>query len=142
MPDDAVITPIPINEDISSLSAILLNDDYYYFLRDGVRRIDDFPILDELHIIPFKAKAWLDLSERRGKGESVDSGDINKHRRDIYRLSDMVTSGYKFNLPETIAQDMRVFLAAAQELLNNTPRKAREAEMNRIEKIKTFFGLN
>ena len=38
LPDDASITPIPISEDISSLSAILLNDQYYAFLRDGVRR--------------------------------------------------------------------------------------------------------
>lgn len=29
LPEDAVLTPLPIDEDISSLSAILLDDDYY-----------------------------------------------------------------------------------------------------------------
>ena len=31
LPEDAVLTPLPIDEDISSLSAILLDDDYYEF---------------------------------------------------------------------------------------------------------------
>ena len=31
LPDDAVLTPLPMDEDISSLSAILLDDDYYDF---------------------------------------------------------------------------------------------------------------
>ena len=35
LPSDAVLTPVPIDEEISSLSAILLNDDYYSFLRSG-----------------------------------------------------------------------------------------------------------
>jgi hypothetical protein len=35
LPPDAVLTPIPIDEEISSLSAILLNDDYYNFLLSG-----------------------------------------------------------------------------------------------------------
>jgi len=101
LPDDVKISPIPISDDVSSLSAILLDDDYYIFLREGVRKIDDFPILDELYMIPFKAKAWLDLIERRGQGESIDRSDINKHRRDIYRLSDLISDGFKFVLPES-----------------------------------------
>jgi len=141
LPDDALIAPIPISEDISSLSAILLNDQYYRFLLDGVRKIEGFPVLDELFMIPFKAKAWLDLSERRNRGERIDRNDINKHRRDIYRLSDMTSSGYKFELPESIAKDMRVYIKAVQELLNNSPHKEREANMVRIEKISTFYNL-
>ena len=141
LPSNAVITPIPISEEISSLSAILLDDRYYYFLRDGVRKIDNFPVLDELHMIPFKAKAWLDLTERRSNGESIHRNDINKHRRDIFRLSDMVSSGYKFTLPETIAHDMRAYLSAIQELVSNMPLKERKADIGRIEKITTFFAL-
>ena len=30
-PDDAHITPIPVDDDLSSLSAILMDDDYYYY---------------------------------------------------------------------------------------------------------------
>jgi hypothetical protein len=46
LPDEAVLTPLPTPDDISSLSAILLNDGYYNFLKSGVRVIDGLPILD------------------------------------------------------------------------------------------------
>ncbi len=35
LPVSAKLTPLPIDEDISSLSAILLDDNYYSFLRSG-----------------------------------------------------------------------------------------------------------
>ena len=141
LPDGANITPIPISEDISSLSAILLNDHYYHFLREGVRKIDGFPVLDELYMIPFKAKAWLDMTERRGRGESIDRNDINKHRRDIYRLSGLISGGYKFSLPASIEKDMNAYIAAVKELMDNSPPKARKEEKERIEKIAVLFGL-
>ena len=141
LPTDAVITPIPISDDVSSLSAILLNDDYYHFLKGGVRVIDDLPVLDELRMIPFKAKAWLDLSERKNRIGDVDSNDIRKHKRDIYRMTDIIGEGYKFTLPGAVEKDMCVYIAAAWDSLKNTPRKERKAEQTRIGKIITFFDL-
>lgn len=35
LPEDAILTPLPLDEDISSLSAILLDDAYYEFLKQG-----------------------------------------------------------------------------------------------------------
>jgi len=32
-PEDAHLTPIPVSEDMSSLSAILMNDDYYHYTK-------------------------------------------------------------------------------------------------------------
>lgn len=72
--DDAVLTPLPLDHEISSLSAILLDDAYYQFLREGKTTIDGIPILDAMHLIPFKAKAWLDRSSFRSffrQGESA-----------------------------------------------------------------------
>lgn len=40
LPEDAVLTPLPVDEDISSLSAILLDDDYYEFLKQGKVTVD------------------------------------------------------------------------------------------------------
>ena len=40
-------------------------------------------VLNAEHIIPFKAKAWLDLTERKANGEHVDSRDIKKHKNDV-----------------------------------------------------------
>jgi hypothetical protein len=139
--DTALVTPIPVGEDISSLSAILLNDDYYHFLRDGVRKIDGLPILDEVHLIPFKAKAWLELTERRSNGGMVDSADIRKHKRDIYRLCDVLTPGFKMKLPSILEADLRRYIAAIQEPLPNLSTKDRKVEQNGIDKLAQLFGL-
>lgn len=74
--DDAHLTPLPAEEDISSLSAILLDDDYYQCIQNGRVVIDDVPILGTEFILPFKAKAWFDLSQRKAAGERVDSKAI------------------------------------------------------------------
>lgn len=39
LPEDAILTPIPMDEEVSSLSAILLDDNYYKFLRQGRTRV-------------------------------------------------------------------------------------------------------
>ena len=67
--EDAVLTPLPIDEEISSLSAILLNDEYYELLRKGQIIIEGIPVLTAECLIPFKAKAWQDLSQRKANGE-------------------------------------------------------------------------
>ena len=72
LPDDAVLTPLPMDEDISSLSAILLDDDYYEFLKQGKVTVDGVTVLDAAYLIPFKAKAWMNLTDRKAAGEHVD----------------------------------------------------------------------
>ena len=41
--DDAVLTPLPIDDEISSLSAILLNEAYYELLKTGQMMVDGIP---------------------------------------------------------------------------------------------------
>jgi hypothetical protein len=66
LPDDAVLTPLPIYEDISSLSAILLDDDYYTFLRSGKVVIDGVTVLGPAYLIPFKRRhGWICPCVRR-----------------------------------------------------------------------------
>ena len=43
--DDAVLTPLPIDDEISSLSAILLNEAYYKLLKTGQMMVDGIPVL-------------------------------------------------------------------------------------------------
>ena len=73
MEDDAVLTPLLIDDEISSLSAILLNEAYYELLKTGQKMVDGIPALSPTCLIPFKAKAWLDLKERKLNGDQVDS---------------------------------------------------------------------
>ena len=108
---EAVLTPIPIEEEISSLSAILLNDVYYEFLKSGRVLIDGTPVLEVKHLIPFKAKAFLDNIRRKNEGEHVDSRDIRKHKNDVFRLLLMLTDNEsRMDLPDEIREDISKFI--------------------------------
>lgn len=109
--EDSVLTPLPIDDEISSLSAILLNEAYYELLKNGQVIIDGVPVLKEVCLIPFKAKAWLDLRERKANGEAVDSKNIKKHKNDIFRLAQLITGDTKQVLEGEVKKDMTMFLS-------------------------------
>lgn len=104
------LTPIPVDESVSSLSAILLDDNYYDFITGGRHLVDDLPILQEDRLIPLKAKAWLDLKARRVEDGSVDARDIRKHMGDIVRLSQLFGATTTIRLSDAIAADVSRFL--------------------------------
>ncbi|WP_019531322.1 hypothetical protein [Dasania marina] len=62
---DNKLTPIPVGDDVSSLSAILLGDDYYQCIQAGKDIIDGVSVLRVEYIIPFKMKAWSELTGRK-----------------------------------------------------------------------------
>lgn len=111
LPGDAVLSPFPMEENVSSLSAILLDDAYYEFLRQGRIRASGVTVLSAAYLIPFKAKAWLDLSYRKAEGEQVDSRNIRKHKNDAFRLTELLdrNMGSISYIPDTIRADMREF---------------------------------
>ncbi|MCD7805854.1 MAG: hypothetical protein LUH19_00760 [Lachnospiraceae bacterium] len=108
--ENAVLTPLPIDDEISSLSAILLNDAYYDLLKSGQVVIDGIPVLKAACLIPFKAKAWVDLTERKADGEHIDGKNIKKHKNDVFRLGQLITADSKQKLGKEIAADMKRFL--------------------------------
>ncbi|MBR5613987.1 MAG: hypothetical protein IKW64_01610 [Clostridia bacterium] len=113
LPEDAVLTPLPLDEELSSLSAILLDDNYYDFIKSGIIQLDGIAILDALHLIPLKAKAWADLSEKKvSDSNSVDSKDIKKHKNDIYRLTSLLTPEMQITVSPEIYDDIQVFINA------------------------------
>lgn len=109
--DDATLTPLPIEDEVSSLSAVLLNEEYYELLKGGQVMVEGVPVLSPTCLIPFKAKAWLDLRKRKSKGEHVDSKNIKKHKNDVFRLSQLITANTRQALSLEIAEDMRNFLS-------------------------------
>ncbi len=112
LPETANLTPLPMDDEISSLSAILLDSDYYEFLKRGRITIDGVTVLDSPYLIPFKAKAWLDISERRSAGEQIDSKNVRKHKNDVFRLTELLDQNMSplNGVPETVRKDMREFL--------------------------------
>ena len=56
-----------------------------------------------------KAKAWLDLNDKKNAGVHVDSRDIKKHRNDVLRIAlDLKTLG----LPNVKLMDLIELLKA------------------------------
>ena len=94
------------------MSAILLNSDYYDFLKQGLIRISGVTVLDAPYLIPFKAKAWLDLSTGKSNGKQIDSRKIKKHKNDVFRLTELLGRNKKpfSDLPESIKVDMNEFI--------------------------------
>ena len=116
-----ILTPIHLDDSVSSLSAILLNEVYYQSLLDGKTIIDGITCLKPTWLIPFKARAWLDLTNQQREGNHVDSRNIKKHKNDIIRLStEFVLESYPWH--DEIKQDIRQFINEAnlqdQDILN------------------------
>jgi hypothetical protein len=107
--DNARLTPIPIDEDLSSLSAILMNDDYYHFTLEHSTIIDGIRLANTESLIVLKAKAFIDLSNRKSNGEAIDEKNIRKHKNDIFRLATMLTTIEQYTVADEIRTDISTF---------------------------------
>jgi hypothetical protein len=138
------LMPIHIADDVSSLSAILLDDDYYRFLLDGRKLIDGIPVLDELHLIAFKAKAWCELTDRHQKGEEGLTRHIKKHRKDIAMLMSLVGSGVHASMDGIVMSDMKRFIDAmrSETLDVYTTGVAGMTTKRFVETLESFFQKN
>jgi hypothetical protein len=80
--DGQHIVPVANEGGIESLSAILLDEEYYSIIKKNAIEKNGINILNERALIPFKAKAYLEIKAR---GE--DSKNWKKHRGDIINLT-------------------------------------------------------
>ena len=106
----AGVTPIHIDDTVSSLSAILLDDDYYKVLLDGKVIAGGLSVLRPEYLILFKAKAYLDLKQRKENGEAVDSDDIKKHKKDVLRIAAELMLDKTNMLPASVKSDIDMFI--------------------------------
>ena len=109
--DGSHLAPLPVEEDVSSLSAILLDSDYYGFILAGRQEIDGLPMVGAAQLIALKARAWLDLTERSRRGEQIDSKKIKKHKNDVFRLYQILDPASDPEAPETVKKDIREFIS-------------------------------
>ena len=118
--EDAHLTPIPLDDDLTSLSAILLNDDYYnYLLKNSVLKNSLNRSRTEA-LICLKAKAYLEIANRISTGSKESSKKLSKHKGDVFRLAVMLAEDDVFELPLNIKADMQAFAAAIAEDLPAT----------------------
>ena len=106
------IVRIPSGGDISSLSAILLEPEYYAYVRACQITITSVPTIPASCLIPLKARAHLDLAQRSAGGDmKVKKDDIKKHRNDVFRLLLGIPPADRFTIPPTLQTDLRRFIA-------------------------------
>ena len=105
------IVPIHVGDDVSSLSAILLDDDYYNFMLAGRKTVSGASVLDAEHIIPFKMYAWLDLKDRKQNGEHVNERDLRKHKYDVFRLLQIIDRSITVDAPGLVKDNISRFIS-------------------------------
>lgn len=139
---DSVLTPIHIDDSISSLSAILLDESYYEALLEGRDVINGISILKPEWIIPFKVKAWLDLQNKKEQNIPIDSKNIRKHRNDVLRIvSELALSPVK--LPNKVKEDMKIFI----EQFSVTDTELKKLKLSNIHSseiiqlLKNIYGI-
>ena len=144
LPDERSITRVPVDERILSLSAILLDDAYYNALQNYRIVKEEISLLNEDMLIPFKAKAFLNLTQRKSDGEDVRSEDIKKHRNDVFRLAQLLRPDHHVNLTEPIMYDLCKFLDSIRNDETLNP-KAFNVPLSRAEGIallENVYGYN
>ncbi|MFZ3005914.1 MAG: hypothetical protein WA047_07035 [Phenylobacterium sp.] len=139
----SVLTPLPIEDAAASLSAILLDAGYYAFLLANARVLDGLPLLGEAGLIPFKARAYLDLSARKAEGADIDDKNIKKHRNDVFRVLQLLPEDAVQPLPDAIKADMSAFLDAVGRDETFTPAdfKIKLAPAEALSRLASAFGL-
>lgn len=143
---DTHLTPIPVDDDLSSLSAILLDDIYYQFMIDHSLNTDGVQLANIEALICLKAKAYLDIAKRIKGGGSEDSKHLKKHKADVFRLAVMLTDSDLIDIPAPIKADMQQFIdeindnLPPQQILKNMGLSNVKIE-SVLEQIKKSFGI-
>jgi hypothetical protein len=143
LPPDSRLTPIPIGDSVASLSAIVLDEDYYAFIIRGSQVVDGLRWLGAEQLIPLKARAWLDLSDRKEHGEAIDAKDIRKHGNDVIRLSQLLTEDSRVELVPSIGRHMSTFLSRMADDNTYEPEQLRIKATTQqiVERVSAAYGL-
>ena len=133
------LTPIPVDTEISSLSAILMDDDYYNFTIQHSQFNNGIHLANTEALIGLKAKAFLDYKTRKENGEKIDEKQLRKHKMDIFRLLLLLTPEDNFTIVESIKSDIANF---AEVIKDDLPDKQIFKEMGAGNvDVKELFGL-
>lgn len=134
------LTPIPVGEEIPSLSAILLDEEYYRHTIDSSIIEEGICIANPLSLLCLKVKAFLNLTEEKKINPNVRSADIKKHRDDVFKLLAMRI--YPFTpveLSATMKDEVSVFINTMEESLPN--QSLRDSLQRTDDDIRGFLGI-
>ena len=136
-PSNLVIEPLPIDGDVSSLSAIIMDDDFYHFtikhskLTDGVRHADSAAL------VCLKTRAYLNLLQDKAEGKHVNSKDIKKHRSDVLKNVVIITDE-SISAPIAIVDCVKDFVSSIRadwDTLSNPLAKALDQDQEFVDAL-------
>lgn len=145
---EAHLTPIPLGAEMRSLSAILMDEDYYAFTKENSDIIRELHLATTPTIICLKAKAFLDIRERLRNEDWKDGNerrklekDYKKHRNDIIRVSLVLGSGDSIELKNPMAEDLKSFIDIAKDEVIDYKQLARNFGVGAISPEDIFNRL-
>ena len=104
------IAPLPFDSTVSSLSAIILDDGYYEFIKSNAVVVNGVSILSALRIIPLKMRAHIDNKRLHDEGVPISEKVLRKHRSDVFELSRLLALDSRLPLSGGIREDAEAFL--------------------------------
>lgn len=134
------LTPIPVGEKIPSLSAILLDEEYYHHTIDSSVIEDGIRIANPLSLLCLKVKAFLNLTEEKKTNPEVRSGDIKKHRDDVFKLLAMrIDPLTPIELSDKMKGELSIFIEIMEKSLPN--QSLRDSLQRTDDDIRGFLGI-
>jgi len=136
------LTPMRIEDEVISLSAILLDNEHYSWILKGRHMTQNVPVIKPEYIIPLKARAWIDMTERKRAGEPVDLKNIKKHRNDVFRLLAIVPQERIVAIPPNILQDIQRFIVAMENEQIDFPAlgMGQRTKSDAVQLLNTIYG--
>ena len=113
--EDVHIVHIPMEGYTSSFSAIIMDEAYYDFAIEHSEIVGDIRILKPEALIVLKAVAYNENLRRKEAGANVDQRDIDKHKKDVYRLAYVFDGSERFEVNETIKAQMKAFISEVEK---------------------------
>lgn len=110
LPEDAHLTPIPMDEGLSSLSAILLDEGFYQFTLNNCIEREEVKYANNACMICLKAYAYLSNKALKAKGVFVNQVNIDKHKNDVFRLANLLIANQTIEVPDDIKRHLQEFV--------------------------------
>ena len=138
-PSGFVIEPIPVDEEVASLSAIIMDDDYYNFTIKNSFVDNGLKVASPLALIVLKIKAYLNLLAEKEQGHHVNTKNIKKHRSDVLKLVATTALSDPTPVTEEIMDSVTDFIAKIRAML---PSQGLEAALGRSsEDIASYIDI-
>lgn len=135
------LEPIPIGEGVSSLSAIMMDEEYYKLTVDNSYVEEGLRYASHYALVCLKTKAYLNLLAEREAGRMVNTKDIKKHRNDVLKL----VAGADFSETMTVAPSVwnaiQAFVTRIEEELATSSKSLRDALERTEEQIKVYLDI-